>query len=89
MESFSRFPTPPEARKTRLYRWQDKLVAAYDAANAAQVILDNFEVLLQPNVRPVTGDVDYFNHDGEKVGTVNGQDCSAVWPAPCVVTDLS
>jgi len=74
-------------RKTRLYYCLDRLIAAHSLSGAKRIARDCD--LPTKGIRPVIGAVSYCDEEGNAAGSVEGEDCSAVWPKPCMVQDTS
>lgn len=72
-------------RKTRLYTFGDRLIAAYSLSGAKSIARDYCGTAV--GIKPTEGEIDYCDEYGEPAGTVDAADCSAVWPKPCLVSD--
>ena len=73
-------------RKTQLYECNGRLIAAYSLRGAKTIARDYLDT--SKGIEPVAGPVEYCDSRGN-FGTVDGEDCSAVWPKPELIPDLS
>ena len=72
-------------RKTRLFTFSDRLIAAYSQSGAEAIAREYCGTAA--GVEPACGKIDYCDENGEPSGTVDAADCSAVWPKPCMGPD--
>ena len=73
-------------RKTKVYDFDGHLIAAYSLSGAKRIARDRFGSAA--GIKPVTGPVEYADENGHPIGSVDGKDCSSIWPKPEVIPDV-